>query len=118
VLGYAGGRAVARALSHCPLLGACDDFTPLLVSLSSAVVGMGIGNTLAVVRVRYWWEGVGVWAVGLLASLALVALIGLVGALSVAGLAVAIVWAVLALGLGLGQMRASHRQSTGAPAKR
>lgn len=105
VLGYLVGRAAARVIGDCPFVGPCSDFGPVLVGLSSAVFGMGVGNTLASLRVRYWWEGVVVWAVGIVASLVLVALVGSTGATSVPGLLVAAVWLVVALVLALAGLR-------------
>lgn len=96
---------MARVISDCPLVGPCGDFGPILVALSSAIFGMGVGNTLASLRVRYWWEGIVVWAVGILASLVLVALVGSIGVTSVPGLLVASVWLVTALVLALAGLR-------------
>lgn len=114
VLGYVSGRAAARALSGCAFVGPCADITPVLVSLASAVLGMGAGNTLAALGVRYWWEGVVVWAVGILMSLVMMAIVGSVGALSAVGLFVAGMWLVVAAVLtltGVGRSRSVENRT-------
>jgi hypothetical protein len=112
VLGYLGGRAVARIIGDCPVVGFCGDFAPVLVGLVSAVLGMGVGNTLASLRVRYWWEGVVVWAAGIVASLVLVTLVGSTGATSVPGLLVVAVWLTVALVLAFASLRPRGRPNT------
>jgi hypothetical protein len=112
VLGYLGGRAAARIIGDCPLAGFCSDFGPVLVGLACGVLGMGVGNTLASLRVRYWWEGVVVWAVGITASLGLVTLVGSTGATSIPGLLVVTVWLVIALVLAFAGLRPRGRPDT------
>lgn len=101
VMGYLLGVAVGRLLGGCPLRGECGVALPIFLSVPTAIIGMGAANTLAAARVRYWWEGVAVWAVGIIAVLVLVVTVGLVGVESGAGRLLGFGWLLAAGALGL-----------------
>ncbi len=100
VMGYLLGVAVGRLVGGCPLRGDCGVALPIFLSLPTAIIGMGAANTLAAARVRYWWEGVAVWAVGIAAVLVLVVTVGLLGAESGAGRLIGLGWLLAAAALG------------------
>lgn len=117
VLGYLAGHVAGRTVGGCPLRGFCAEITPVLLALACGVLGLGVGNTLAALRVRYWWEGVAVWAAGILASLTLVALLGLIGPITLPGLLVAAASVILALVLTIATLRRSEEPSEHTPAR-
>ncbi len=100
VAGYLFGGALGRLLGGCPLRGDCGVALPIILALAVAIVGMGAANTLAAVRVRYWWEGVAVWAVGIAAVLILVVAVGMLGTGSLPGRLVGLGWLLAAVALG------------------
>ncbi len=97
VAGYAVGRGLGRIVSGCPLAGACVDATPVLLAWPLAILGMGAGSTFAASRVGEWWQGMLVWAVGIVSLLVFVVVIGWLGSDSAAGLVIALTWLVAAL---------------------
>ncbi|KPK57178.1 MAG: hypothetical protein AMS21_11795 [Gemmatimonas sp. SG8_38_2] len=97
VAGYLAGRAVGRAVSGCPLSGLCAETTPILLTLLSSIVGMGVASMLVATRVRLWWEGVCVWAAGILATFCLLVLVGMLGTDSVPGRVVSVAWLIAAI---------------------
>jgi len=66
VVGYLVGRAVGRLVSGCPFAGPCDRALPVLTTVLASILGLGIGSTLAVLKVRFWWEAIVVWAAAIL----------------------------------------------------
>lgn len=101
VIGYLFGVAVGRLLGGCPLRGDCGVALPIFLSLPTAIIGMGAANTLAAARVRYWWEGVAVWAVGIAAVLVLVVAVGVLGTGSAGGRLVGLAWLLAAVVMAL-----------------
>ncbi len=99
VAGYLCGSALGRVLGGCPLSGECDVALPVFLALPVAIVGMGAANTLAAARVRYWWEGVAVWGVGIAAMTLLVIAVGWLGSETIVGRLVALLWLIAAVGL-------------------
>lgn len=92
VAGYLLGRVLGNVVTGCPPFGPCDQLLPILIAIPAATIGMGAGCALAAARVGKWWEGVAVWAVGILAMLFLVVSVGWLGRGSAAGRALALGW--------------------------
>lgn len=101
VAGHLVGGALGRLLGGCPLRGDCGVALPIILALTAALIGMGAANTLAVTRVRYWWEGVAVWAVGIAAVLVLVVAVGVLGTGSAGGRLVGLAWLLAAVVMAL-----------------
>jgi len=97
VAGYLAGRTLGRVVSGCPLSGLCAEATPILLTLLSSIVGMGVASMLVATRVRLWWEGVVVWAVGILATFSLLVLVGTLGTDSLPGRVVSVAWLMAAI---------------------
>jgi len=98
VAGYLVGRAAGRLVSGCPFAGPCDRALPVLTTVLASIVGLGLGSTLAALRVRFWWEAVVVWAAAILAALGLLIVVGAFGSDSWPGRLVAIGWCLAAVG--------------------
>ncbi len=98
VAGYLAGRAVGRLVSGCPLAGPCERALPLLTTVVAAILGLGIGGTLAALRVRLWWEAVVVWAAAIVATLGLLVVVGALGSDGWPGRLVALGWFTAAVG--------------------
>jgi len=97
VAGYLAGRALGRVVSGCPLSGLCAEATPILWTLLSSIVGMGVASMLVATRVRLWWEGVVVWAGGILATFCLLVSVGTLGTDSLPGRIVLVTWLLAAI---------------------
>jgi hypothetical protein len=67
------------------------------LTLLSSIVGMGVASMLVATRVRLWWEGVVVWAVGILATFSLLVLVGTLGTDSLPGRVVSVAWLMAAI---------------------
>ena len=98
VAGYLVGRAAGRLVSGCLFAGPCDRALPVLTAVLASIVGLGLGSTLAALRVRFWWEAVVVWTAAILATLGLLVVVGAFGSDSWPGRLVALGWFFAAVG--------------------
>ncbi len=96
VAGYAVGRALGRLWSGCPVSGPCDEAAPVLLAIPTSLLGLGVGSTLAAMRVARWWEGVAVLSVGVAWLFAFIVLVGWLGVESLAGRLVSVAWLLAA----------------------
>ena len=98
IVGYLLGRSLGVLVSGCPLWGPCDELLSVLVAIPTSIIGMGLGCTLASMRVRRWLEGVGVWGGGIGATIVMLSLFGWLGSDSPQGRTLALTWALAAIG--------------------
>lgn len=103
--GYLIGRSLGNLVAGCSPIGPCDAFFPTFLAIPTSVIGMGVACTLAAARVGRWWEGLAVWAAGILAMLIFVVLMGWLGPSSVAGRMLAFGWLSGAVALGIIQWK-------------
>lgn len=81
----------------------------MLIAIPSSILVMGIGCTLAAVRVGRWWEGVAVLASGILSAVFLVVLVGWLGLQSLPARALALGWLAGAGGVTIRTLRRGLR---------
>lgn len=99
VAGYGIGRALGRLVSDCPLSGPCSEANPVLLAVPLAILGMGVGSTVAAARLSEWWEGILVWGAGIAWMLVLVVAIGWLGVDSQPGRILGLAWLLAALAM-------------------
>ncbi len=105
VLGHLAGRGLGHLAVGCPLLRGCGEPAPILMAIPVAILGMGMAAGVAASRVRRWWEGVAVLAVGIASTLVMVVLVGMCGAAGTCGRGLALGWLLVAVGVAVATLR-------------
>ncbi|NIR45669.1 MAG: DUF2207 domain-containing protein [Gemmatimonadetes bacterium] len=111
MLGHLAGRGLGRAAVGCPLLGGCSEPAPILLAIPLAILGMAVAAGLTASRVRRWWEGVAVFAVGIASMLVLVISVGVLGAGRTAGRGLALGWLLVAVAVAVATWRRGDESS-------